>query len=73
MRSFLSDTKPMANAALASGIALLAFLGLTAAGLSANLSLFAGLGVAGLLNIRNLSALNPDVLLPTSGTVVGEH
>ena len=64
--------RPLVQALAVTGIGVLAFAGLSAAGLATEPSLFGALLVAGGLNIAALATLNGELLLPTSGMPVGD-
>jgi hypothetical protein len=55
------------------GLGVIACWAARGTGFGPDEALFAGLAVAGALNIHALASLNPDILLPTSETVVGER
>ena len=67
-----SIVRPVLQALAVTGVGVLAFAGLSAAGFATEPSLFAALIVAGGLNIGALATLNGELLLPTSGMPVGE-
>ena len=67
-----SIVRPLLQALAFTGMGVLAFAGLDAAGFATEPSLFAALIVAGGLNIGALATLNGEVLHPTSGMPVGD-
>ena len=62
----------MFQALAVTGIGVLVFAGLSAAGFATEPSLFAALIVAAGLNIGALATLNGELLLPTSGMPAGD-
>ncbi|HUO97440.1 MAG TPA: hypothetical protein VMU01_02160 [Rhizomicrobium sp.] len=72
MDTFNEATKPVTQALASTALSCLAFALLRfGVGASPGISLYAGLILAGLLNIRHLWSLNRDGLLPTSEQVSG--
>ena len=72
MSAFASIARPLLQAVAVTGMGVLVFTGLAAAGFATEASLFAALIVAGGLNIGILATLNGELLLPTSGMPVGD-
>ena len=72
MEPFTSTMRPLVQALAVTCLGVLAFAGLSAAGLATEPSLFAALILAGGLNIGALATLNVEVFLPTSGMPVGD-
>lgn len=72
MSALASIARPLFQALAVTGIGVLVFAGLDAAGLATEPSLVAALIVAAGLNIGALATLNGEFLLPTSGMPVGE-
>lgn len=72
MSALASIARPLFQALAVTGVGVLVFAGLDAAGFATEPSLFAALIVAAGLNIAALATLNGEILLPTSGMPVGD-
>ncbi len=72
MREHTGITRPLLRALACAGAGVLAFAGLSGAGVGLEPSLIAGLIVAGALNIGTLASLQDAAWLPTSLGSAGE-
>jgi len=72
MQQLSESVKPILNALLGTVASVLGFAVLRATGMQGDVSLISAVILAGALNIRQLTSLNCDGLLPTSLPSVGE-